>query len=86
MPANRDIASVLDIVTAAEQIQRYSLSLTRSRLEADDEKQAAILYRIAVIGEAVKRISPEFRQQQPQIPWRKIAGLRRFSPKNLPSF
>jgi uncharacterized protein with HEPN domain len=62
MPANRDFASVLDIVTAAGQIQRYSISLTRSQLEQDDEKQAAILYRIAVIGEAVKRIGRAFNE------------------------
>lgn len=76
MSANTDLASVLDIVTAAQQIQRYSAALTRAQLEQDDEKQAAILYRIAVIGEAVKRISPAFRAQHPQVPWRKIAGMR----------
>jgi len=28
------------------------------------------------IGEVVKRLSPEFRNDHPQIQWRKIAGMR----------
>jgi hypothetical protein len=30
----------------------------------------------AVIGAATKRLSQEFRQQHPEIPWRDIAGMR----------
>jgi len=29
-----------------------------------------------VIGEAVKRLSEEFRAQHPEIPWARIAGMR----------
>jgi uncharacterized protein with HEPN domain len=29
-----------------------------------------------VIGEAVKRLSGEFRNSRPRIPWRLIAGMR----------
>lgn len=56
-----DLVSLLDVATAARQIQRYCLSTDRIQFEQDDEKQAAVLYRIGVIGEAVKRISPDFR-------------------------
>ncbi len=76
MSANRDMASLLDILQAAQQIQRYTTGVSLAHLEADEEKQTAILYRIIIIGEATKRISAEFRAQQPQIPWKDVAGMR----------
>ena len=38
--------------------------------------QDAILRNLEVIGEAVKQVSTELREQNPQIPWRRIAGMR----------
>lgn len=38
--------------------------------------QDAVLRNLEVIGEAVKQISTELREQNPQIPWRRIAGMR----------
>ena len=72
----RDRQALLDIANAVRQVLRYVQDIDRSQLEADDEKQAAILYRLVVIGEATKRLSPEFRARYLDIPWRQIAGLR----------
>lgn len=76
MRPDRDLASLFDIVQAARQIQRYAQGVEKGQLTTDDEKQAAILYRIVVMGEATKRISQSFRQQHPEIPWREMAGMR----------
>lgn len=38
--------------------------------------QDAVLRNLEVIGEAVKQISPELREQHPHIPWRRMAGMR----------
>ncbi|MDJ1171770.1 DUF86 domain-containing protein [Roseofilum sp. BLCC_M154] len=38
--------------------------------------QDGVIRSFEVIGEAVKRLSPELRQKYPEIPWRRIAGLR----------
>jgi uncharacterized protein with HEPN domain len=76
MSANRDMASLLDIVQAGEMIQHYLTGIDSEKLAASDEKQAAILYRIIVIGEATKRISYEFRTEHPEIPWKDMAGMR----------
>ena len=72
----RDNESLIDIERAIRRILRYTDNVSRAELEMNDEKVSAILYQIAVIGEAIKRLSQEFRQQHPEIPWRDIAGMR----------
>ena len=72
----RDNESLIDIERAIRRILRYTHNISRAELEMNDEKVSAILYQIAVIGEATKRLSQEFRQQHPEIPWRDIAGMR----------
>jgi uncharacterized protein with HEPN domain len=39
----------------------------------DVKTQSAILHQLLIIGEAVKRISPEFRAAHPEVPWRLVA-------------
>jgi uncharacterized protein with HEPN domain len=74
MPRNNE--SLIDIERAARRILRYTDNISRAELEVNDEKLSAILYQIAIIGEATKRLSQDFRQQHPEIPWREIAGMR----------
>ncbi len=38
--------------------------------------QDAVIRRLEIIGEAVKNIPPEFREEYPDIQWRQIAGMR----------
>jgi len=38
--------------------------------------QDGVIRSFEVIGEAVKRLSPELRQSYPDIPWRRMAGFR----------
>jgi uncharacterized protein with HEPN domain len=72
----RDNESLIDIERAARRVLRYTDNISRVELEMNDEKLSAILYQIAVIGEATKRLSQDLRQQHPEIPWREIAGMR----------
>ncbi|WP_008316950.1 DUF86 domain-containing protein [Leptolyngbya sp. PCC 6406] len=72
----QDNAALLDIFHAAQRILAFSAGLEPLALATNLEKQSAILYQIIVIGEAVKRLSPKFRNQHPEIPWKDIAGMR----------
>ena len=38
--------------------------------------QDAVIRQLEIIGEATKRLSPDLRRRYPQIPWKRIAGLR----------
>ncbi len=38
--------------------------------------QDAVIRNLEIIGEAVKNISPAIRIEYPDVPWKKIAGLR----------
>jgi uncharacterized protein with HEPN domain len=39
-------------------------------------RHSAIVRQIEIVGEATKRLSEEFRNSQPEIPWRSMAGMR----------
>jgi uncharacterized protein with HEPN domain len=73
---SRDKACLLDIIAASRRVIRYTQNVEKSELETNDEKQSAILYQIIVLGEAVKRLTIDFRERHPNIPWRQIAGMR----------
>lgn len=72
----RNQESLIDIANAIRRILRYTNEIDKLQLELNDEKLSAILYQITIIGEATKRISPDFRSQHPAIPWREMAGMR----------
>jgi len=42
----------------------------------DIKTQDAVLRNLEVIGEAVKNLSPAFRDAHPAVPWKRIAGMR----------
>lgn len=73
---SRDNASLLDIVQAGQLILQFAQGLSRDQLASDLRTQSAILYQIAIMGEATKRLSRQFREHHPEVPWDDIAGMR----------
>ena len=43
---------------------------------AESRWQDAIIRQLEVIGEATKQLSAELKAANPEVPWRRIAGLR----------
>jgi len=73
---NRDPASLLDVARFAEVILQLTAGLDEQSFQADLKTQLAVLYELTVLGEAVKRLSLEFRDRHPNVPWRSMAGMR----------
>jgi len=67
---------VLDILNAARRIEQYLDGVDFNQFEDRSEKQSAVLHQLMVLGEAAKRLSPEFRAQHARVPWARIAGMR----------
>ncbi|MCX7601810.1 MAG: DUF86 domain-containing protein [Meiothermus sp.] len=65
-----------DILEAATRIRRYTQGLGFEEFDQNELVMDACVRNFLVIGEAIKQIPDEIRNQQPQIPWKLIAGMR----------
>ena len=54
----------------------YVAGMTRQGFLQDTQVQDSVIRRLEIIGEAAGRISPDFRDAQPEIQWSEIRGMR----------
>lgn len=57
-------------------IEDYTDNMTQVDFFKNRALQDAVIRRLEIIGEAVKNLSMPFRSKHPQIPWKKMAGMR----------
>jgi uncharacterized protein with HEPN domain len=72
---SRDELYLRHVLEAIKIIQGYAEAGEQAYLD-DRMRQDAIVRRLEVIGEAVKQLSEGSRAAEPDIPWRRIAGMR----------
>ena len=72
----RDEVVIQDVINAARLVIEFVRGFDRETFIDDWKTGSAVLYQLTVIGEAVKRLSKEFRAKHPDIPWTLMAGMR----------
>ena len=65
-----------DILASLGKIEQYTKGLTQTLFEKDQMVVDAVTKNLEVIGEAVKRLPADLKKANPEIEWRKVAGLR----------
>ena len=65
-----------DIIESSDLIDTYIKGLSKEDFDNSTDIQDAVTRRLEIIGEAVKRLPSEFRDQHPEIVWKKATGMR----------
>jgi uncharacterized protein with HEPN domain len=76
MSAHNDLVYVQHILKAIGRIQEYTREMTEDAFMSNSLVQDAVVRQFEVIGEAAKKVSPEFRQQHAAVPWSFMAKMR----------
>lgn len=76
MKRPRNIPSARDMIAAAKLAESFVKGMTKRPFAKDLKTQAAICRQLEIIGEAATRMSREFRESAPAIPWKRIIGMR----------
>jgi uncharacterized protein with HEPN domain len=75
-PESRDLATVVDMIRACESAMSFINGMDEQSFDRDVRAVSAVNYQIAILGEAVTRLSPSLRDRYAQVPWRDIKGMR----------
>jgi len=73
---NKDKAYVDDVLNAMRDVRAYVGNMSFEAFAADQMKVDATHRKLEIMGEATKRLSPALRDAHPEIPWKKMAGMR----------
>lgn len=65
-----------DILEASRRILEYTQELDYKLFQKDTKTQDAVVRNIEIIGEATKSLPDIFKEANPEIPWKSIAGMR----------
>ncbi|MEK6953960.1 MAG: DUF86 domain-containing protein [Candidatus Micrarchaeota archaeon] len=65
-----------DILSSIEKIEKYTAGSTFEKFSKNTQLADATIRNLEIIGEAVKKLPKSLTDKNPEIEWKKIAGLR----------
>lgn len=76
MPSRNWQNRIRDVLAAIAEIREFTNELTFDEFQGDRKTIRAVLYNLAIIGEAIRSIPPELEASHPEIPWDDVRGMR----------
>jgi uncharacterized protein with HEPN domain len=73
---SRDEPLLLDMLLAAREAMAFVAEIDQEQFVASKLHQYAVIRSLEVIGEAATKVSRQFRDAHPEVPWRDIIGTR----------
>ncbi len=67
---SRDRTIALDVLNAAQLAADFAQGIDVQTFPEDLKTQSAVIHQLLILGEAVKRLSPTFRNEHPELPWK----------------
>jgi uncharacterized protein with HEPN domain len=76
MPQRDDRIYIKHMIDTANKAIGFVIDFDRKEFDSNELLRLSLTHLLQVIGEAARRISPEFRSIYPTIPWKAIVGMR----------
>ncbi len=65
-----------DLLTSAREVKAFTRGMSFARFEKDRKTINAVIRSLEVMGEAAKQIPEDLKRRHPEIPWKRMAGMR----------
>ena len=67
---------IADMLSAAREVEEFTVGMDFDTFSTDKKTVNAVIRSLEVMGEAAKRIPENVRERYPDVPWKRMAGMR----------
>ena len=71
-----DLIFIEHILDSINKIEKYVNEISVEEFVDNELIQNGVIRNFEIIGESTKHLSADFRDKQPEVPWKKISGMR----------